>query len=60
MVSNMNGADKAAAAKAARDRFGVVNIMRAGEHADALIEMIKNRDFAISNIRPLQDDEEPF
>lgn len=56
MVSKLNGSDKAAISRVAKDKFNLSNVMRAGQHAEALIEMIEKRTFATV----VDDVEDPF
>jgi hypothetical protein len=59
--SQLNGASKAAVSKHARDTLGVANVMRAGEHADALLDYIDKKSWlAEQGITATEDPEEPF
>lgn len=55
--SQLAGADKAAVSKHARDVMGVANVMRAGEHADALLAYLDKKDWmkGVADEEPEED-----
>lgn len=57
--SQLPGADKAAVSKHARDVMGVANVMRAGEHADALLAYLDKKDW-LKGVADEEPEEEDF